>query len=225
MTTSIDDGRRLQRGIADGELDEVAAALVDAFADYPVQMGFTGDVLRSIFVEDDVVPGACRLVREDDGEMVGVGLAARRGEQGRIAAMGVTRSAARTGVGRILGEALLAAFGDAGASEVILEVLTVNEPAIALYEGLGFSRRRRLVGFDRSPGGGPITAARWDEPLADGSEPPSWQLDRVIASARGQVDLVRVPAVVPEHHPVARLLLGSGFERAPIEQFEMERPL
>ena len=106
----------------------------------------------------------------------------------------------------MLAESLLEAFAEAGAREVILEALTVNEPAISLYEGLGFYVRRRLIGFDR------LAGRRVDHGDAVGrgarrrtSSPASWQLGRVLATARRQADPVRVPAVVPERHPVARL--------------------
>jgi hypothetical protein len=38
-------------------------------------------------------------------------------------------------------------------------------------------------------------------------------------------DLVAVPAVVPERHAVAQLLRDAGFDRAPVDQYEFERPL
>jgi hypothetical protein len=50
--------------------------------------------------------------------------------------MGVRRGAGRTGLGLMLGKALLSALGGAGAREVILEALTVNAPALELYEGI-----------------------------------------------------------------------------------------
>jgi ribosomal protein S18 acetylase RimI-like enzyme len=177
----------IQLGVSDGELAEAAAALDDAFADYPLDLSFTADSLRAMFAAEDVLPEACALAGGRDGKVVGVGLAALRGERGRIAAMGVRRDAHRSGVGLTVGRAVLDALAGAGAREVILEALTVNAPALALYEGeLGFTRRRRLVGFAREPGGEPIAPSRWEEALAPGMEPDSWQLPRVVAGAREQ---------------------------------------
>ncbi len=217
---------QIQLGVADDELAEAAEVLEDAFAGYPVEISFTADSLRGSFAAEDVLPEACALARGRDGRLVGVGLAALRGERGRIAAMGVRREVYRGGIGLMVGRAVLAALAAAGAREVVLEALSVNAPALALYEGdLGFARRRRLVGFTRAPGGDPIPASSWEQALAAGGEPDSWQLRRAVSDAREQADLVSVPAVVPERHPVAQLLRDAGFEEAAIDQYELARPL
>jgi GNAT superfamily N-acetyltransferase len=63
-----------------------------------------------------------------------------RGERGWIGGLGVAPEARRHGVGR----ALMVAVLDAAPPAVTLEVLEQNEPAIRLYESLGFERRRVL---------------------------------------------------------------------------------
>lgn len=221
-----DNDLRVQLGVSDDELVDAAATLDDAFADYPIDLNFTADSLRKMFAAEDVLPEACALARGRDGQVSGVGLAARRGDRGRIAAMGVRRDAHRGGVGLKVGRAVLDALAQAGAREVILEALTVNAPALALYEEqLGFARRRHLVGFTREPGGEPIAPQQWEEALAPGEEPDSWQLTLAIAKVREQADLVSVPAVVPEHHAVAQMLRAAGFAEAPIDQYELGRSL
>jgi ribosomal protein S18 acetylase RimI-like enzyme len=211
-------------GVTGADLPAVAAALSDAFAGYPVALAFTAESLRAMVAEDDVVPAISQLARDRRGRIAGVGLAALRGRRGRIAAMGVTRSRHRNGVGQAIGEALLAALARAGATDVVLEALTVNAPALALYEGrLGFARRRRLVGFGRAAGGPAIAAQAWDEALRAGWEADSWQLAAVARRAREREDLVSVPAVVPEQHPVAGLLRDAGFRETAIAQYELRR--
>ncbi|MGH2909192.1 MAG: GNAT family N-acetyltransferase [Solirubrobacteraceae bacterium] len=215
----------VREGISDADLPEVAEVLSDAFAEYPFTISFTARTLHAMFGAEDVRSEACRLAH-GNGRLVGVGLAALRGDHGRVAAMGVGRDAHRTGVGRAVGESLLAGLAGAGARDVVLEALTVNAPALALYEGpLGFDRRRRLVGFTRACGGPSIASERWDEALAAGGEPDSWQLRRVVRRSRETSDLVSVPPVVPERHPVADLLRKAGFEHAEIAQYELGRPL
>jgi GNAT superfamily N-acetyltransferase len=207
-------------------LDEAAAVLRDAFADYPVQISFTPESLRRMCTEDDVVLDACALARGPEGRLLGVALAAVRGECGRIAAMGVIRQAHRQGVGQALGEAALNSLSRAGARRVILEALTVNRPALALYqERLRFTCRRRLVGFIRRQGSKPIAPSRWEDALSQRGEPDSWQLARAVRAARSQIDLSSVPAVIPERHPVAGLLREEGFSAAAIDQYELERRL
>ena len=71
---------------------------------------------------------------------VGVALLGVRGDRGWVGGLGVVPSARRKGLGRALMEAILA---DAPPL-VRLEVIEQNEPAIALYESLGFRRVRWL---------------------------------------------------------------------------------
>lgn len=70
----------------------------------------------------------------------GVALLAVRGERGWVGGLGVVPAARRRGVGHALMEAVLAA----APPEVTLEVIEQNEPAIRLYEDLGFERVRIL---------------------------------------------------------------------------------
>jgi ribosomal protein S18 acetylase RimI-like enzyme len=79
-------------------------------------------------------------VAQRDGEPVGLGLLALRGDDAWIGGLGVVPAARRAGLGRCLMEALLAE----APGPVRLEVIEQNEPAIRLYEGLGFERTRML---------------------------------------------------------------------------------
>lgn len=219
-------GLKIHCGLGGAPLVEVAAVLTDAFADYPVEISFTPDSLSARCAADDVVSDACGLAFDRSGRLLGVCLAALRGDCGRVAAMGVAREAHRRGIGRALVETVLQTLHRAGARRVILEALTVNAPALALYETqLGFRRRRRLIGFTRPPGGEPVRQSQWERVLLDHSEPDSWQLARAIAAARRKADLVSVAPVIPEHHPVAALLREAGFAQAAIDQYELERSL
>jgi GNAT superfamily N-acetyltransferase len=217
---------QMHLGMTEANLEEAAAALSDAFAEYPVPMGFTPESLSGMCSADDVVFEACALARSATGRLLGVGLAALRGDCGRLAAMGVVRDAQRGGVGHAVAEAVLDSLRSIGARRVVLEALTVNAPGLALYERrLGFARRRRLIGFTRPPGREPIDAARWEEALSRADEPDSWQLVRVVQAVRSQADPVSVPAVVPERHSVAALLRAAGFAEADIDQYELARAL
>ena len=213
-------------GLAEAHLDQAALVLTDAFAEYPVELSFTPASLRRMCEADDVILDACVVARAGDGRLLGVGLAALRQHRGRVAAMGVARDAQHRGIGRALGHAVLDALCRRGAREVVLEALTVNAPALALYEQhLHFTRQRRLVGFTRPPGGPPISQRQWAQAAARGEEPDSWQLARVVQGARAQADLTTVPAVIPEHHPIARMLEDAGLRHASIEQYELNRSM
>jgi GNAT superfamily N-acetyltransferase len=97
---------------------------------------------------------------------VGVCNLAVRGARGWIAGLGVVPSERRHGVGRALMEAVLAEAPPL----VTLEVIEQNEPAIKLYEDLGFERTRVLE--------------VWSLP-----EPPLVEALKVDASPLGQRDL------------------------------------
>ena len=79
-------------------------------------------------------------VAVDAGTPVGLCMLGVRGARGWIGGLAVVPARRRDGVGRSLLEEVLA-----GAPPVVtLEVLEQNEPAIALYERLGFTHRRLL---------------------------------------------------------------------------------
>ncbi|GGR91324.1 GNAT family N-acetyltransferase [Deinococcus sedimenti] len=88
-----------------------------------------------------------------DGEPVGLGLIARRGEDARLAGMGVRRGWRGQGVARTLLDRLLDDARARGEARMHLEVIEGNDPAIALYETAGFERRGRLAGYERPAGG------------------------------------------------------------------------
>jgi ribosomal protein S18 acetylase RimI-like enzyme len=75
-----------------------------------------------------------------DGEPVGIAQLGVRGDRAWIGGIGVAASARRGGIGRALMEAVLSAAPPL----VTLEVIEQNEPAIRLYEDLGFVRTRVL---------------------------------------------------------------------------------
>ncbi len=84
-----------------------------------------------------------------DDEPVGLGLIARRGEDARLAGMGVRMGWRGHGVARALLDRLLADARARGEARMHLEVIEGNDPAIALYETAGFERRGRLAGYER----------------------------------------------------------------------------
>ena len=78
---------------------------------------------------------------------VGILLVAVRGWGCRIAGMGVALEARRRGIGRRLMDEAIEICRSSGLRHMVLEVIEQNEPAVALYQSLGFQRRRRLVGY------------------------------------------------------------------------------
>ncbi|MBS0361666.1 MAG: GNAT family N-acetyltransferase [Proteobacteria bacterium] len=89
-----------------------------------------------------------------DGAPLGVILCRVAAGEMEVLTIGVAHDARRRGVAKALIAAALPAARDLGASECFLEVAVDNDPAIALYEGLGFRRAGlRKAYYDRRPVG------------------------------------------------------------------------
>jgi ribosomal protein S18 acetylase RimI-like enzyme len=87
------------------------------------------------------------LVAEDDGTPVGLANLGRRGWRTWLGGIGVVGSKRREGIGELLTRSLLDRADALRATEMTLEVIVENEPAIGLYEKLGFVRTRELEVF------------------------------------------------------------------------------
>lgn len=139
-----------------------AQVLARAFADYLVKLPVSEALLRQM-QQTDGVDFAHSLVVTLDGEPAGAALIARRGAVCRLAGMALVPEARQRGLGRVMMERLLADARARGDARMVLEVIEQNTAAVRLYEAMGFTRRRRLVGF-----AGPGAAASGPEPaLAD----------------------------------------------------------
>ena len=68
----------------------------------------------------------------------------RRGDRTWLGGIGVVPDHRGSGIGESLTRMLLDQAREAGAREMVLEVIVENAPAIALYEKLGFARNREL---------------------------------------------------------------------------------
>lgn len=92
-----------------------------------------------------------------------------RGDRGWIGGLGVVPSARRGGLGRALMDAVL----EDAPPVVTLEVLEQNEPAIKLYESLGFERVRMLEIWNAAET--PLVEARAVRPSPLGQDDLPWQ--------------------------------------------------
>ena len=85
------------------------------------------------------------------GEPAGIAKLAIRGDRGWIAGIGVAVPWRGQGVGEALMRGVLDEARARGLREVWLEVLVQNEPAIRLYEKLGFEHERELEVWTLEP--------------------------------------------------------------------------
>lgn len=131
----------------------VAALHNEAFSDYAIPAVLDESLLAFYMDETDVRPELSHLA-EVDGAPAAFCLGAVRGREGSIRGEGTAPPYRRRGMGRRVLELTLEAIAAAGATRVVLEVLTPNSGAIALYEQAGFGIRRRLEGWSfRRPEG------------------------------------------------------------------------
>ena len=84
------------------------------------------------------------LVAFEEAAPVGLANVGLRGVRTWLGGVGVVRARRRAGLGERLTRSLLDRAREAGATEMVLEVIVENTPAIALYEKLGFAVTREL---------------------------------------------------------------------------------
>jgi ribosomal protein S18 acetylase RimI-like enzyme len=153
-------------------LDELAALFNAGYEGYLVPFRVDASQLENMIAAWQIDLARSRIA---PGE--GVALLGIRGERGWIGGLGVVPAARRRGVGRALMEAVLAE----APPEVTLEVIEQNEPAIRLYEDLGFERVRILEVWSLDVEAPPADV-RDAEPSPAGERDLPWQ--RADASLR-----------------------------------------
>ena len=90
----------------------------------------------------------------DDDEPLGVILCRVAADEVEVLTVGVVPAARRHGVGEALITAALAVARARGAAQAFLEVAVDNDPAISLYDRLGFRQSgKRLYYYDRGEAG------------------------------------------------------------------------
>jgi len=143
---------------------ERAALWTEAFSDYFTPGVFTAESLAAFETAFDLDVEGSRLVIED-GRPVAFAMLGLRGPEraapnppggartrGWVGGMGVIPSARRRGHGARVMVALLEAARERKLTAVRLEVLVQNDPAIPLYEGLGFRTLRKVEVWERAAG-------------------------------------------------------------------------
>jgi ribosomal protein S18 acetylase RimI-like enzyme len=140
--------------VAECTAAQVADALTRSFEGYVMPVKVSAQGYESRFRPESLDPFASRVYFRE-AVPVAVILVARRGWTSRIAAMAVAPEVRGRGVGKQIMQGAIRDAASRGDHSVLLEVIEHNTPAVELYTGLGFSPLRRLVGYDRGPGGVP----------------------------------------------------------------------
>ena len=116
------------------------------FENYLVPIQFNTSQFVTMLRKDSIDLDSSRVLLIDD-ESSGIALIARRGWTSRLAAMGISRQMRGKGAGSWFMERLVQEARQRNDHEMVLEVIEQNEPAVQLYQKLGFQSVRRLVGF------------------------------------------------------------------------------
>jgi ribosomal protein S18 acetylase RimI-like enzyme len=134
------------RPLEPADVEWLAELHNDAFSDHVVPAVLDASALAFYLDETDVVPGLSRVAFVN-GQPASFCLAALRGRRGSVRGEGTARGFRRRGLGGLVLDHTLQALRGAGAGNVVLEAVSSNAPALALYRGRGFRPRRRLTGW------------------------------------------------------------------------------
>jgi ribosomal protein S18 acetylase RimI-like enzyme len=153
------------------DFSELAALFSAGYEGYYVPVHVDAATLEFMVGAWDIdLSRSCVALSGD--EPVGMVMLGVRGGHGWIGGLGVAPAARRRGVGRALMEAVLAR----APADVSLEVIEQNEPAIRLYDELGFARQRILEVWSLAAET-PAVEARTAEPRPLGQAGLPWQRD------------------------------------------------
>jgi GNAT superfamily N-acetyltransferase len=122
---------------------DLAAIFTASYQDYFVPFKVDEDTLDYMVDAFDLLP-VHSLVAVEAGVAVGLANLGRRGEQTWVGGVGVIPVRRGAGIGEQLMRGLFGQARDLGSTEMVLEVITANAPAISLYDKLGFEVVREL---------------------------------------------------------------------------------
>ena len=124
-------------------LAKLASVFTASYHDYFIPLAVDKNQLRYM-VEVFDLDLSRSLVAVEGKRPVGLANLGLRGERTWLGGVGVVPDRRGSGVGESLTRLLLDQAREAGAREMVLEVIVDNAPAIALYEKVGFARTREL---------------------------------------------------------------------------------
>ncbi len=127
-------------------IPQLADLMTRSFEGYFVPVNITDVILLTMLRRDGVDLASSRVILKD-GEPSGLALIARRGWTSRLAAMGIVSTARNGGTGTWAMGQLIAEAQTRGEKEMLLEVIEQNTAGVKLYEKVGFTKIRRLVGY------------------------------------------------------------------------------
>lgn len=136
------------RLLSESDFTSLYTCFLEAFSDYEVNMQMPPEQFAKRLARDrvrlEISAGAF-----DDERMIGFYINGLGEWQGKLTAYdagtGVVPTHRKRGIGKDLFAFLIPRLKENSVSQYLLEVLTTNEPAVALYRKLGFEETRRLA--------------------------------------------------------------------------------
>jgi ribosomal protein S18 acetylase RimI-like enzyme len=210
------------------------AAFIEAFSDYVIPFALTEAQFRN-----HIILNAVDLDRtvgcEEGDELIGFSLNGFGLWNGKLTAYdagtGVIPSHRRRGISREMFDMMMPVFTESGIEQFLLEVVTMNKSAIALYENLGFrtvrelallQRDQRLTVGVRRPGHIDIRDIRepdWNEITSFWDGEPSWQ-NSIEAVERSRANK-RILGAYADDQCVGYIVFSSTFGR--VAQLAVEK--
>ncbi len=139
---------RQYRFLNESFFPQLYETFLEAFSDYVFPFALTESQFRN-HIELNGVDLERTAGCFDDGRLVGFSLNGFGDWRGKStvydAGTGVVPAYRRQGISREMFEMMMPVFKEQGVEQFLLEVVTKNTPAVALYEKLGFERTRELA--------------------------------------------------------------------------------
>lgn len=136
--------------------DQITASFEGYFFPMVMSPGAAADFWRT----DQVDATRSLAMHDASGTFAGMAWVATRGTRGCCAAFGIVPAFRGRGAGKLMAAEMVRRARASGLEHLSIEVLTQNASAIAVYEGVGFRTRHRLVGMEietaNLPAGTPI---------------------------------------------------------------------
>ena len=134
------------QSVLDFGISKTASVLNLGFSDYLVPIQFDLPSFYSMLRTSHIDVALSRVIFQN-GKAVGAALIARRGWSSRLAGMSLIPDARNQKIGQWVMDELITEAKLRGDRRMKLEVIEQNEPAVRLYDKVGFSKIRRLLGF------------------------------------------------------------------------------
>jgi len=144
------------KSVLDFGLMETMEIFNQGFSDYLIPIRMDPVNFHRMICIDSIDVTLSRVVIDQDGKGLGLGLIARRGWNSRLAGMAIVPPARGKGVGQWLMDILIEEAKIRGDHRMELEVIKGNDSAINLYRKNGLQTFRKLLSFSiTSPLGEP----------------------------------------------------------------------